>query len=107
MLSTTDRDTATLLRERLVAAGIPVSRLLVYGSRARGTAGPDSDMDVCLVLGSVDETIRRRVSDLAWEVGFERGGIITTVEYTADQMTRSPLRSSPFIRAIEAEGVAA
>ncbi|MBI3392393.1 MAG: nucleotidyltransferase domain-containing protein [Nitrospirae bacterium] len=78
----------------------------VFGSRARGDFVPESDLDLCLILGDLTPEFERTISRVAWEVGFERGCVITTVEYTAEQVERSPLRVSPFIRAIQREGVA-
>lgn len=36
-------------RKLLEKEGIPVSKILLYGSHARGTARKDSDIDVCVV----------------------------------------------------------
>lgn len=33
----------------VIRAGIPVERMILFGSRARGDAGPWSDIDVCVV----------------------------------------------------------
>ncbi|MBM4396796.1 MAG: nucleotidyltransferase domain-containing protein [Deltaproteobacteria bacterium] len=106
MLTAWDSATARRFKERLAEAGVPVERLLVYGSRARGAPAPDSDMDIFLVLSSVAPEVRALVGRAAWDVGFERGVVITTVEYTSDQLEDSPLRASPFVRAVQAEGVA-
>jgi predicted nucleotidyltransferase len=36
-------------RQLLEKEGIPVAKLLLYGSQVRGTATKDSDIDVCVV----------------------------------------------------------
>lgn len=36
-------------KQLLEKEGIPVSKLLLYGSHARGTSRKDSDIDVCVV----------------------------------------------------------
>ncbi len=106
MLTARDEEIARRLKATLVAAGIPVLDLLVFGSRARGTAGPDSDMDVCLILGDTAAATLSEVGRIAREVGFEEGVVTTTVEFTRDQIEGSPLRASPFVRAVRSEGVA-
>ncbi len=105
MLHPTDRTVAEVLKERLIQIGIPVQRVLVFGSRARGDFSSESDLDICLVLDIVDDEVCHAVSRIAWEVGYQLDRIITTVEYTPEQLEQTPLRSSPFIRAIQQEGV--
>jgi len=60
-----DPTLAELLR-RLVPAYLP-ERVYLFGSRARGEAGPDSDYDLLLVV-SDDAPPERRRSRLAYEV---------------------------------------
>lgn len=49
-LSPRDRQVSKELRERILAArGTQVRRLILYGSRARGEATPDSDFDLLVV----------------------------------------------------------
>jgi len=36
-------------RAQLIAAGIPVERIILFGSYAKGTAKPWSDADLCVV----------------------------------------------------------
>ena len=53
-----------------------VRRLMVFGSRARGEAAPDSDIDVAVVLDRMsgrryDE--RMRMTDLAYEILLDTG----------------------------------
>jgi predicted nucleotidyltransferase len=106
MISPHDKGIAQRLREALLAAGVPLLELRVFGSRARGDAGVDSDLDVCLVMNELSPDILRAVDRVAWEVGFVSGRIISTVEYTRHQLEDSPLRSSPIVLAIRKEGVA-
>ncbi len=105
MLTSTDSQTAAELKARLLSRGVPLVEVLVFGSRARGDHQTDSDLDVCLVLDRIDDAILETISDTAWEVGFERDRIIVTVEYTREQLDHSPVRISPLVRAIQAEGV--
>ena len=60
-----DPTLAELLR-RLVPAYLP-ERVYLFGSRARGEAGPDSDYDLLLVVPD-DASADRRRSRLAYEV---------------------------------------
>lgn len=40
---------ASLIRQKLEAEGIPVEKIILFGSHARGTARSDSDIDLCVV----------------------------------------------------------
>jgi len=50
----------------------------LFGSRARGDAEPDSDMDVLVVLDSEDPQARREIRYLAAEVWLEHGLYLST-----------------------------
>jgi predicted nucleotidyltransferase len=103
MLSDHDRETARQLRTRL-AAEAPVRDLLVFGSRARGDAAEDSDLDVFIELEDVTPSFRRRISDIAWEVGFARDRVISTIVATREQLAGA-LGASPLLRDIRQHGV--
>ena len=106
MMQQRDLEIARELHEQLVAAGVPVRQFLLYGSRARGDHSPESDMDVCLVLDSFSPTVEELINRIAWQVGFDAGVVISTIEFTAEELRDSPLRSSPLVKAIRKEGVA-
>jgi uncharacterized protein len=48
-------DYIAAMTERIIAEFAPL-RVIVFGSHARGEAGPDSDVDLLVVLPSVDDT---------------------------------------------------
>jgi predicted nucleotidyltransferase len=77
----------------------------LFGSRARGDAVPDSDLDVFVEVDSLTPELRRRIDEIAWEVGFERDYIISPVVVTHDELQQGPLGASPLILTIEREGV--
>lgn len=91
----------SLLQERIV-----LYKLVLFGSRARGDAGPYSDMDVLVILDdAVSEKDFDYVSDCAWEAGFQYGIVVVPVIFTRNEWENSPERSSLLAKAIEAEGV--
>lgn len=104
MLSSVDRAVVTLFKQRLQAA-VPLRALWVYGSRARGDAAPDSDLDVCIELETVTPALRRQISEIAWQVGFEYERVISTLVATRAQVESGPLSATPLVRNIWREGM--
>jgi predicted nucleotidyltransferase len=56
----------------------------MFGSRARGEAVSDSDMDLLVVLANVNPEIRKTVHHLAAEVWLEYGIFLSTLVWSQD-----------------------
>jgi len=92
--------------KELVGRRLPLYKMILFGSRARGDADPDSDMDVLVVLDdSAPSHAQDIVSDCAWEAGFEHGIVVASVTVRRDQWENGPLSSSLLAIAVEQEGV--
>ena len=90
---------------QLLAKKMAVERIVLFGSRARGDAAPDSDMDLLVIIDSPTEEEEEYVSDCAWEAGFEYGMVIVPVVYSKKDWETGPDRFSLLARAIEEEGI--
>jgi predicted nucleotidyltransferase len=55
----------------------PIRQIVVFGSRARGDAAPDSDLDVFIEVPDLDARLRRQISEIAWEVSLDEEIIIS------------------------------
>lgn len=55
-----------------------VASVVLFGSRARGEAEPDSDMDVLVVMSGASPEIRREIRHLAVEVWLKHGIYLST-----------------------------
>jgi predicted nucleotidyltransferase len=85
----------------------PAARIWAFGSRARGDATWQSDLDVCVVAETLTYKDRNAIGDIAWEIGFEHELLITTVCFTSEEFERGPCSESPLVLNILREGVPA
>ncbi len=82
-LTEADRNITQVFKSR-VKTILPVRDLLVFGSRARGDATDESDLDVFIEVETLTKPLRERIFELAWEVGFEMDRVISTIVVTHD-----------------------
>jgi len=78
--------------------------LRVFGSRARGDASPESDLDILVVVEHSTHDIEKYVSDCAWEAGFDDDVVVMPVVIEKDQLN-STLGESAFIINVYREGL--
>lgn len=99
----------TILEEfaRSVRGVYPEARIYAYGSRVRGDGRKDSDLDICVVIKTVDQESFDRIVHLAWEVGFERGMLIAPVIFSSQDFEQGLWAASSLVQAIREEGLAA
>jgi predicted nucleotidyltransferase len=93
------------LRDRLSKLyGDRFQRTLVFGSRARGDALPDSDVDVLVVLGGDVHPYEeiRRAGDLVADVSLNNDIYLSCI-YTSE--SRFENAATPFLKAVRREGV--
>ena len=89
----------------MVSLRVKVHEVRVFGSRARGDASEESDLDVLVVVDHLDHSIERYISDCAWETGFSENVIIIPIAITLDTLKNSPIRESAFIKNVYREGI--
>ena len=82
--------------------------LRLFGSEARGTAAPDSDIDVLVVVQPDDQfaALETRVVDIAFDVNLEFNVFISPSVVTPAILNHPVWRESPFIETVLREGVA-
>ena len=91
------------VRKRLTTAlGQPVE-VIMFGSQARGDATKESDIDLLVILPSISNDMINLTSDIAWEVGFDAGRVISAIPDTKEKMKQ--YKFLPFYRNIQNEGI--
>ncbi|MCL4297504.1 MAG: nucleotidyltransferase domain-containing protein [Anaerolineae bacterium] len=104
MLTEKDRQIAQEFQRRLEIV-VATLDLRVFGSRARGNAAPDSDLDIFIEVETLTPELRQQISEIAWEVGFEFDRVISTIVATRDQLEHGAMGANPLVLNIEREGV--
>ncbi len=89
----------------LVSQRVKVHEVKVFGSRARGDASPESDLDVLVVVDYLDHEAEKYISDCAWEAGFPEDIVVMPIVISLDSLKNSPIRESVFIKNVYREGV--
>ncbi len=75
----------------LVSQKAKVYEIRIFGSRARGNATEESDLDVLVVVDYLDYEIEGYISDCAWEAGFPEDIIIMPIAISLDTLKNSPM----------------
>ncbi|MGI8552295.1 MAG: HEPN domain-containing protein [Dehalococcoidia bacterium] len=89
-----------------IAAVEPGARVILFGSRARGDAEPDSDWDLLILVdGAVDKRRREALSSALLELQLETGTCIGSIVSGKGEWDRPRLRVSPLHANIEIDGI--
>jgi predicted nucleotidyltransferase len=105
-MATVASDDPVLRRFRAVLGevyGPRLERVVLYGSRARGEARPDSDYDVAVFLRDLrDRPLEmNRLADLATDLLYDVGGLVHAMPYAAGGYEER----TPLMHDIRADGV--
>ena len=89
----------------LVHRKVSLHSVVLFGSRARGDAEPDSDMDVLVIVDDLTEKDEDYISECAWEAGFESGVVVVPVVSFTSRVGNGPERYSLLAEAVKSDGV--
>lgn len=85
----------------------PAARIILYGSRARGDAAPDSDWDILVLLpGTVDTERDLAVSRRLYELEREMDVVLSTIVFSETDWDSALYRAMPFHTNVEQDSIA-
>lgn len=106
LLSTHEQEALDIFLERLYARhGDRVRSVFLFGSKARGDAGPDSDLDLLVALTNDDPRLRSQVRRLAARVSLEYDLLLSAHAMGHSQWEKLTRYHFPLYQAIESEGI--
>jgi predicted nucleotidyltransferase len=104
-------DNINLVREikKLLLAefGNEIQKVILYGSRSKGTSAPDSDYDILVILKNpYDWRMRKKISSLCYDIDLKYD-ILTDVKTVSAGELNKPSGRQPYIMEAIREGIAA
>ena len=104
-------DNSTILSElrRILDDAFPevVSRVILFGSQAAGTANEDADFDVLVVTcREIDWRLRNRIIDTCYQIDI-RFDIVTDIKILAESDLHTIKGRQPYVREALETGIAA
>ncbi len=100
------RAVAAFVRGIKKELGEDILKVTLFGSKVRGDCGPDSDVDLILVLRVKDRKAEDKIFTILVDVELATGAALSPIVYYRRRYERSKRLGSPFIKTVEAEGVA-
>jgi uncharacterized protein len=109
MLNQIELDIVEELKGRLKkVAGDRLQAMIVYGSRAWGQAGPDSDLDVAVIIQGCTPELETTLQESAYQVMWDHDftPIIALKVFDADHFMAYQKKGFSFYRKVAQEGIA-
>lgn len=82
-----------------------VQRMLIYGSKARGQAHPDSDLDILLVFRNDAAGLKRELRRFGYLLAAASEVVPSILAYTEEEWESRSQIGSPFWQAVERDAV--
>ncbi len=82
-----------------------VQDFIIFGSKARGDAREDSDLDVLLIIREGDWRFKDKVADLGTEIAIGSNCVPSIIVYTEAERKQRISRQSSFLELVQKEGM--
>lgn len=102
---TQQEETAILRFRDALSKKFTVIDIRVFGSKVRGNATADSDIDIMVELEEYSPRVETVVDDLIFEINLEYNCILSVIVFSRKELEEGPLSESPIYKVIRKEGV--
>ncbi len=86
---------------------VPEAEVVLYGSRARGTARADSDWDFLILLPQpVDRKLEMQIKDRLYDIELETDTVLSSIIRSRQEWLSKRYEVVPLRREVERDGIA-
>ena len=82
-----------------------VEEIIVFGSKARGEAAPDSDLDVLLIIRNQAAHLKRDLRRTGYLLAATSDAVPSILAYSKEEWESRKRSGSPFRKAVERDAV--
>jgi predicted nucleotidyltransferase len=84
----------------------PEAEIILYGSRSRGEAPPESDWDLLILVdGAINDERTDQIRHRLYEIEWKSGEVISSIIRNRKEWNSDLYRSMPFHQRIQQEGM--
>lgn len=96
---------ALLTLKNILSTKFNLLDFLIFGSKVRGDATHESDIDLMIELDEISPHIKSQIHDIVFKVNLEYDTFISTTIFSKKEIEEGPMSESPIYKTIKREGV--
>ena len=90
---------------RMLKSDLPVARVILFGSKARGAGEPDSDIDLLVLTREpVNGKLREAVSDRLADINLRNDVLMTSIVVSEEEWSNGIIRHTLIHGEVEKDG---